>query len=330
MASVVKRPNGKWRAEVRIKGRYKSKSFTTEVDAWAWAAQMEREFKAMRGEGLVGGKTVADAFVRYVEEVTPGKKGARWELVRLNKLKSDPISNGYLENLCVEDVQEWVDRRLKCVSGASVNRELNLISAVFSVAAKRWRWLGRNPCADVERPKNPPHRDRRIAEVEINRILEALGFVEGQPLADCRQAIAVAFLLALETAMRQGEIWGLVWDNVFLDQQFLRLPDTKNGTRRDVPLSKRAVQLLRMLQALGDGKRVVPFNQASCATLFRRAVALADIHDLTFHDTRHEALTRLASKLDMLALARMVGHRDPRSLMIYYNPTASELAEQLD
>ena len=56
---------------------------------------------------------------------------------------------------------------------------------------------------------------------------------------------------------------------------------------------------------------------------------LAGIEDLTFHDTRHEALTRLARKLDVLDLARMVGHRDPRSLMIYYNPTASEIAQRL-
>lgn len=52
--------------------------------------------------------------------------------------------------------------------------------------------------------------------------------------------------------------------------------------------------------------------------------------DLTFHDARHEACTRLARKLEVLDLARMIGHRDPRSLMIYYNPTASEIAERLD
>ncbi|MDC7252931.1 hypothetical protein NMY25_001792 [Wohlfahrtiimonas chitiniclastica] len=52
--------------------------------------------------------------------------------------------------------------------------------------------------------------------------------------------------------------------------------------------------------------------------------------DLTFYDARHEACTRLARKLEVLDLARMIGHRDPRSLMIYYNPTASEIAERLD
>jgi len=50
---------------------------------------------------------------------------------------------------------------------------------------------------------------------------------------------------------------------------------------------------------------------------------------MTFHDTRHEALTRIARKLDVLDLARMVGHRDARSLMIYYNATAEEIAQRL-
>ncbi len=54
------------------------------------------------------------------------------------------------------------------------------------------------------------------------------------------------------------------------------------------------------------------------------------ITGLTFHDTRHEALTRLARKLDVLDLARMVGHRDPRSLMVYYNAPAEEIARRLD
>jgi integrase len=48
------------------------------------------------------------------------------------------------------------------------------------------------------------------------------------------------------------------------------------------------------------------------------------------HDTRHEGVSRLAKKLTMMDLAKMVGHRDPRSLMIYYEPSAEELAAKLD
>ncbi len=52
--------------------------------------------------------------------------------------------------------------------------------------------------------------------------------------------------------------------------------------------------------------------------------------DLNFHDSRHEATTRLSRKLNVLALAKMIGHRDVQSLMIYYDETAAELAARLD
>lgn len=83
---------------------------------------------------------------------------------------------------------------------------------------------------------------------------------------------------------------------------------------------------MRLLSLLG--RPTVSAQTAS--VLFRRARIRAEIDDLTFHDSRHEACTRLARKLDLLDLARMLGHRDLRSLRTYYNPTAVEIAERLD
>ncbi len=62
---------------------------------------------------------------------------------------------------------------------------------------------------------------------------------------------------------------------------------------------------------------------------FRKIRDRAAIDDLHFHDTRHEAITRLARRLDILDLARMVRHRDLNQLRVYYNTTASEIAKRL-
>jgi integrase len=51
---------------------------------------------------------------------------------------------------------------------------------------------------------------------------------------------------------------------------------------------------------------------------------------MTFHDSRHEAITRLASKLNVLELARMVGHTNINQLRTYYNATAEDIASRLD
>lgn len=130
-----------------------------------------------------------------------------------------------------------------------------------------------------------------------------------------------------------GEIWGLTWDSVYLDKRYLTLLDTKNGSRRDVPLPRQAVKLLRIIeeyQADEKGVKVFSKKPNSANTLFARVVKRAGIENLRFHDTKHERLTRLARKFDVLDLARMVGHKDPRSLMIYYNATAEEIAARLD
>jgi integrase len=325
MASIRK-ARDKWLAEIRTKGKYISKLHATKVQAHAWAASIEHEMG--KNPDILAGKTLADAMRRYADEVSPTKKGSRWEVVRLNKLCRDALADHLLINLTTDDIQQWISRQQATLSDSSIRRELNLLNSVLSVARKRWRWMERNIFQDVERPKADAPRDRRISDKELKRILQALEYEEKKPIRTMRQQIAVAMLLAIETAMRQGEIWALQWENVKLSDRFVTLPDTKNGSKRNVPLSRRAVDLLKKMQPAKQGA-VFNCSQASAGTIFRRAVELAEIKDFRFHDLRHEALTRLARKLDVLDLARMVGHRDPRSLMIYYNATASEIAKRL-
>ena len=63
--------------------------------------------------------------------------------------------------------------------------------------------------------------------------------------------------------------------------------------------------------------------------MFRRARDTAMIENLHFHDSRAEAIWRLSKKLDVLELARVIGHRDIKSLLIYYQVDADELADRL-
>lgn len=323
MATIRKLKNKRFLAEVRKYGQQKSKTFDAKIQAMTWAVETEQ---SLDPQGLVKGKTLGDLFARYRDEISPSKKSYRSEYNRLNKLSRDTLAQMLLADIRQQHFDEWITQALKSLKSSSVNRDLNLLSSVFE-QGKRWRYTANNPIRGIKCPKNPFPRDRRISEPEITAILKALNF-DGQAVIETRHIIAVAFLFALETAMRQGEIWGLTWQDVYLDKCFVRLHDTKNGSKRDVPLSKEAIRLLQLLPKK-TGRKVFPTNQTSSAVIFRRALMLANIKELTFHDTRHEALTRLARKLEVLDLARMVGHRDPRSLMIYYNATAEEIAQRL-
>lgn len=325
MASIRK-VNNKWLAEIRTKGVYKSKTFFSKIEAQSWAIGIERNLG--KHSHIASSYTLMDAIEKYQAEVSPTKKGARWEILRLNKLKRHKLADCKLSSITREDIQSWVDEQNKVLSPGSVRRELVLISSLLKVARVKWKWFEGEPIKDIDWPKAPQPRDRRISLDEIEKVLEALGYHEDKLINTINDELAVAFLFALETAMRQGEIWKLGWENIFLEKSYVRLTETKNGTSRNVPLSTRAKELLRKLEPAEKGK-AFRSSQSSANTLFRRALKKTDIINLTFHDTRHEALTRLARKIDVLDLARMVGHRDPRSLMIYYNATATEIAGRL-
>ncbi|WP_249173503.1 site-specific integrase [Burkholderia dolosa] len=163
----------------------------------------------------------------------------------------------------------------------------------------------------------------------------ALGLTDDGPVETTQQYTAVAFLFAIETGMRQGEIIGTTWPNVHVDKRYVHVPTSKNGDARDVPLSKRAIELLGRLPKIEGETRCFPVAQGSVDALWRKvrrrvAKKHPEMADLNFHDSRHEATTRLSRKLSVLALAKMIGHRDIQSLMIYYDETAAELAARLD
>ena len=314
------------RAEVMVGGQRKSKTFDTKRLAQAWVAEMVTKDT---GVALLN-STLADLSARYQREVSEAKKGARWEMIRLEMYERDypKLFARKLSSIQREDIEQLIDDRLKQVKPSTVNRDLNLIANLFT-QARRWRMMTHNPMADIKRPKDPPPRDRRISQEEIDRLLVALDHVDGAQPRTQRQKVATAFLIALETAMRQGEICKVTWDDVHLDERYVFLPHTitKTGVQRNVPLSKEAVRLIGTLPK--EKEEMLGVSAGVVSTMFRRAVADSAIDNLTFHDSRHEATTRLAQKLPVLDLARVTGHRDIKQLMTYYNKDARELADLL-
>jgi integrase len=127
--------------------------------------------------------------------------------------------------------------------------------------------------------------------------------------------------------MRQGEIAGLARGNVH--NKHVHLPMTKNGTARNVPLTGEARRILDQILPLGFDP-VFGLEASHIDALFRKTRGRAGIEGLTFHDSRHEALTRLSRIFTALELAKIAGIRDLKILMsVYYNPTVEELADRL-
>lgn len=314
MGSITKHPAGGWRAWITAGSKRRSKLFKRKAEAQEWIAAEEKRQDA--------GHTWFEALARYEREVTPSRRQStqRWERLRFPKLK-DQIPDRPLSEVTPEVVAQWRDARLAKVKAGSVLRELSLIGSIFSIAMKEWRWVNENPVALVRKPSAPPGRDRLITDDEIEKICLALGYVEGKP-ENVSQRVAVAFLFAIETGMRCGEICGIRPGD--RSGQVVHLPLTKNGTARDVPLSKEAA---RLLELVGGDFNLKP---SQVDALFRKARNAAELSGFTFHDTRHLACTRLARKISAMELARMMGHKDLKMVMRYFNETAAEIAKRLD
>lgn len=337
MASITPYPGGRYRAVVRRTG-YKARSdiFETKKAAEAWARSVEREMDTRRyvdpGEALR--TTVAQLLDRYILEVVPTHKGGRWEEVRIRRLLEDAeFTRRRLDQLRPDDLRAWRDTRLTDVAPATVNRELNLLSGVFSHAIKEWSIpLASNPVHLLKRPPAGKPRRRRWSETEIQRLLDAAGFDESRSPEVGRDYVGWALLLAIETAMRLGELCALRVADIDLPGRVAHLHDTKNGDGRIVPLSRRAGELLaRLLAGKAADDAVFPVCSESLGLYYREARTKAGLTDLRFHDARHEAAIRLSKKLpNVIELSAVTGHRSLQSLKIYYHPDAADLAAKLD
>lgn len=318
-----------YRALVEIKKQRASKTFAKKRDAQAWAAAKEAEFRALAGGSGGSIKTLADALNRYAEEVSPTKRGERWELIRLKAFQSAdhsplPVKNK-LQDITTAHLADWRDVRLKKVKPGTVLRDMDLLAVVFDIARREWQWIKTNPLLDLRRPAAPAHRDRIISWREIRLILNTLGYRFGS-VRSVPQAVAVCFIVALNTGMRAGELCGLTWDRVHPD--YARLLTTKNGTPRDVPLTSRAYRVIELMRGW-DNNLVFGLNARVLDTVFRRAREKAGLSGFTFHDSRHTAATILAPRMDVLDLAKMFGWKNVNQSMVYYNPTASQIKSRI-
>lgn len=274
---------------------------------------------------MFGRPTLKDLLVRYRDSVTPAKRGAESERARLNAMCRHPLARKRAHRVTPADIAAWRDERLRSVKNGTVRRDLGLLSHVFDVARREWGLAADNPVREVRWPPMPRNRERRLLAQfdEAERLLAA-----------CRAARNPLLLpiveLALETAMRRGELLALRWEHIDLAARTAILWETKTGHMRVVPLSSVAVRVLGTLGPRATGVVFDGLTGEAVKLAFRRATKRAGLVDFHFHDLRHEATTRLFEKgLGLMEVASITGHRDPRKLRGYTHLHAEALALKL-
>ena len=168
--------------------------------------------------------------------------------------------------------------------------------------------LSSNPVDFIKMPPISKPRQRRLNDGEYERLEQASHLT-------LNPHIWPIVVFAIETGMRRSEILGLTWDKIILERQMAYLPLTKNGTSREVPLSKKAVQVLSNQRSRQDAPTPFPVNANAFRLAWERLRKRADLCDLRFHDLRHQAISRFF-KLDLSIpeVALISGHKDANML----------------
>lgn len=368
---ATKRKRGpSWEYIIRRKGvlpRPISLTFSSEAEGDAYVARVE----AMLDRGIVppefeekgqAPKTLADAIRAYHKAVhVPATDGALLGVVleRYGAEKLTAISYAWTEawvagmkrehNLAPSTIRHYVGATARALDwlvrkspGVLPHNPLRLLPkryASYSGADE----AGLDAGAEVRVDQS---RDRRIKpgeEAAIRRILCGEK-PEGRqrPLALRHgDALALLFDLALETAMRMRETFTLTVDQIDLAKKTIFLDKTKNGDKRQVPLSSVALEKLGGYLLVVEGERLFPWWDgrpeklkdvtAGLSQQFARVFDAAGCPDLRFHDLRHEATSRLFERTNLsdLQIAKITGHKDPRMLARYANLRGSDLAEML-
>jgi len=303
--AYIRRHRNKWQSIIRITGHpVIAKSFVSKTDAKLWALSVESK---IRRDDLGISKIIYPKFKdlahRYIKEVSPHKKSFVKERYIILALLNESWSKDSINKITPAVIGKYRDKYLSKVSGSSVNRTLDVLSTIFTTCKKEWGYPIENPILSIRRPKKAEPRDRRFNEDELGKLIK--GNKTSPLLRDIIQ-------IALETAMRQGEILRVQREHIRDNTLFIPIAKTKS---RIIPLTLKAISLLNNTE--------LPFDITGDALSkqFKKLCDYYGIEDAHFHDLRKQSLTNfmLDKKLSVAETMMIAGHSDPRMLLRTYN-----------
>lgn len=338
MASIIK-VGEKWRALIRRKGHPSyCKTFTTKVQAAAWARKIE---SGMDQDGAPAAAAVLGKMVLVSDLIATYEKmreqaqrpildtaNENYELKRLRR------ELGHLDaaKLTPQDLVGYCSARAEDGAGPyTINMEVSKLGTVMRYAA-----LGlKIRLPDVVKEARPllahlqlvgggGKRERRPTEDELHDVLQWLTDNHGKVYAD-----VVRF--AVGTAMRRGEIVKVTWADLDDKKKMILVRDRKDPRKKEgndqwVPLLGDMWELVQA-QPKGDAAgRIFPIHPQTLSKYFKGACDALSILDLHFHDLRHEGTSRLFELgYQVQQVALVTGHKNWVHLKRYTNLRPEDL-----
>lgn len=373
MASKRQFPNGTWQYRFKCKDVLDKPlylTFSTEEEGDAYAAKLE----ALLARGIVPLEhkrsekvlTIADLVGEYERDAHPSVKD-------LGSLRTIVPVHGHtrLDEINSAWVDQWITqmKRIDKVAPTTIQAKVGALARATDWGMRKgfltmpdhalrslpngYAQYTKSDAAAAGVSRKDNERDRRLEYGEWEKILEVLAtgvlprtqrplVLEGRR---DKVALKCIMVLAVESAMRLREMFTLRWSQVDMSKKTVFLDKTKNGDKRQVPLSTVALAELRAFQpsSVDPTDLVFPFLQGDesaralhattdfLSKLFVDIFEQAGAKGLLFHDLRHEATSRLFERtsLSETQIMKITGHKSHRMLMRYANLRGSTLADAL-
>jgi integrase len=290
------------------------------------------------------GATFADAAVEYLR-FAEQDRGCKPSTVRGYRSAIQahllPVFGSLaLEDVTVQEIERWRSgmsgaRQQRELSNKTKNNLLVLMHAIFRRAVKLYG-LPSNPVANIDR-----FRVRSSGDIQVFSPEEIWALVR----AAASELDAALFLTAAFTGLRRGELLALRWRDVDFAGSTIRVRASyaagqitvpKSGKVRAVPMAGDVASALARLgrrerytgedEFVFAGEHGLPLDGDALSSRYQRALEVAGLRRLRFHDLRHTFGTRMIAKADIRRVQEWMGHADIQTTMKYlhYAPRAED------
>lgn len=277
-----------------------------------------------KSELIKNGYDIAQKKVHYLEEIIKDfKEYAQAHYTRPNefdyviKMFLKIVGNKNVEQITLADFEKYVNYRLKKVKNSTINREMDVIRRIFSIAVDNNK-LKVNPCKKLKdlRIENPPERYlTKDEEVKL--------------LAVCNPLMKAIIITAIHTGMRENELLSLKWEDVFFDEGYLIARNTKNNKPRKLPITETLNKELRQIMHISEYVFTCPTSLTKykdISSTFDRAVKRAKIPHISFHKLRHTTASRLNEMgVDIVTIQKILDHQDIKTTMLYTHNSSDSI-----
>jgi integrase len=325
--ATIRRRNNKWQVIIR-KDNFKIiyKTFFLKEDAVRWARDTEVKIEQGLYQDLTLTKTtkLKDVLAQYRDRVSINKKGYENERYKINKLIRSDIADKTLSQLTPLVLFEYIEQQKKLYTASTINKSITIINLALKFAE---RFLGialnNNPLKFIKRLKESNFIGQVIEPHEEALLLKHAEFSK-------LYWLKTAIILGIDCGLRRGEILKLKAEDINFEKNTAVLRDTKNGDKREIGLSQRAIQEIKKLPITIDGK-LFPCKRVDTFTFYYNQLQRWSGIEKRFHDTRHTFASRKATQgWSITEIAAQGGWKQLQVLKRYTHIKAEYLAKKMN